>query len=185
MALILTLSLAGGWTLAQAQTPPPDSVAAVVGMQTEDGQKRLQSMGYEIVYAKSKTQYWWNEKAKACLDVTIKGGKIESVRPIDDGQCASRAEAARKVWEAYADGQADVHGKELDQERSRAAADGYKASYWVKNISADKANSIEYWYNEKTDKCMFLVFRTADGKLFNKSSCESARCKNPAPKRGS
>jgi predicted RNA binding protein YcfA (HicA-like mRNA interferase family) len=180
--LVLGLVLIGAWSIARAQDPQAKALPDIVGMKAEEGQKKLESLGFEIVYAKGSKQYWWNEKDGTCLDLRIKGKKIEKLVTIDDGECESRVAAARKVWEAYADGQANVHGPELDQERARFAADGYQASFWVKNISADKANSIEYWFNESANKCAYIVFRTSDGKFLSKDSCEAGRCKNPAPK---
>jgi hypothetical protein len=122
----------------------------------------------------------WNEKAGACVRITV-GATIENAGRIAPDECRSRVAEARAVWLAYSDGQADVHGDRLDRERAARAAAGYEARYWVKNISADKANSIEYWRNPTTNACVRIVFRTADGNLLRTNDADPESCTNPAP----
>lgn len=180
---IILLGIVFVKSTAIAQTTLPQEINGVVGQSVDDGQKTLESLGYEIVYAKSKTQYWYLADQKTCVSLSIVKKKIEKAEVIDNNECSSRLEAARKVWEAYFDGQADVHGDQLDKQREKLKGGGFAATYWIKDVSADKKNSMEYWYNASTNECNYIVFETSSGKFINSDKCESSRCKNPAPKK--
>lgn len=159
----------------------PKELEVLVHTDLESGQNTMTQLGYEIVYSSyfKKVQYYWKESTQACVSLTMKGKDIDSFKTIDKKECTSRLEAARKVREKYFDGGAPVHNSALDAERKKLSDGGYKASYWVKDAAPSK--SIEYWWNEASRKCSYVVFVTNDGTYVQNGTCEAKQAKNPAP----
>jgi len=182
VALLVLIGLTPKVTFAQNKVPA--EVSAMIGLTLDDAQTELESNGYEITYSSimSKKQYWWSESQKVCIDLSFHKGKdhkIETVTKIANEECEKGLEAARKVWEGYHDGQATISSQAVDKEREKLSEQGYNVSYWIHEASAGK--SMEYWFNESTQKCRYIIMSTQGGDLIGTGKSEPSMGKNPAP----
>jgi hypothetical protein len=188
LLLIIMLSLSAilisNRSLAQSAVPP--EVASIVSMNLTDGQAKLKSLGYEICSSSmtGKKQDWFNESARIC--VTVKFGKnnneiTEVTMNNAISECEKRLAESRKVLDRYHDGQAPMHEVKIDEERKKLAEGGFKASYWINDVSPGR-NS-EYWVNESTQKCMYIVWEIQGNKWVMTESSKYEMGKNPYPKK--
>ena len=182
--LVLAINFIGN-NRAFAQDGVPTEVKAIVKMKLEDGQAKLEKLGYEICFSSlfGKKQDWVNEKSQTC--VTLKFNKKQEITEVSlnpqTSECLKKLEKARKIWENYHDGQAPVSNSKIDEERKNLAGKGFKVSYWINDVSPGR--SAEYWVNDSTKKVKLIVWESADNKwvMTNDSSYEMG--KNPAPKK--
>lgn len=162
----------------------PQEVSSIVKMNLDEGQDKLQSLGYEICHSSlfAKEQDWYNEKEKICVTIKFKKKSKEitevSLNP-ETSKCEQGLEASRKVWEKYHDGQAPVSNSKIDEERKKLADQGFKVSYWVDQISP--GNRSEYWVNDKTQKTMLIVWKVEGNEWLMTNKTEYEYGKNPAP----
>ncbi len=171
--------------VANAESKVPQDALSVVNMSLEAGQAKLQQEGYEIADSSffGGKQLWWNEGKKECIELKFDKSddkKITSVEPGNEKKCIKGAEASRKVWESYRDGQAPASSAGLDAERAKLSDAGYKPSYWIKDVAPGK--DAETWYNGAANKCMRLVWSSADGQNMKSMECKPEQGVNPAPK---
>ena len=168
-----------------AQESVPSEVKSIVGMKLEDGESKLQELGYEICFSSlfGKKQDWFNETKQIC--VTIKFKKNLEITEVslnpEVSECQKKLENARKLWENYHDGQAPVSDQKIDEERKKLADLGFKASYWVNDVSPGR--SAEYWVNESTKKVKLIVWETQSNKWTMTNDSDYSMAKNPAPKK--
>jgi predicted Rdx family selenoprotein len=161
----------------------PAEVKEIVGMKLENGQAKLQEMGYEICFSSlfGKKQDWINEDAQIC--VTIKFSKSEEITDVsinpETSECLTKLENARKIWENYHDGQAPVSDAKIDEERKKLTDTGFKVSYWVNDVSPGRA--AEYWVNESTQKVKSIVWDIQGSKWAMTHDSDYSMGKNPAP----
>lgn len=162
----------------------PVEASSIVGLSLDDAATKLESYGYEIAYSSvfSKKQYWWNESKKVCVNVAFHKGKdhlVETVTMLADKECTSGIEAAHKMWDRYHDGQAPMNSSAVTKQREKLISQGFKVSYWIQDASP--GHSMEYWYNERSNKCKYIGWNTSggDGVFTGNGSPEQA--KNPAP----
>ena len=182
--LVLAINFIGN-NRAFAQDGVPTEVKAIVKMKLEDGQAKLEKLGYEICFSSlfGKKQDWVNEKSQTC--VTLKFNKKQEITEVSlnpqTSECLKKLENARKIWENYHDGQAPVSNSKIDEERKNLTDKGFKVSYWINDVSPGR--SAEYWVNDSTKKVKLIVWESADNKwvMTNDSSYEMG--KNPAPKK--
>ena len=182
--LVLAINFIGN-NRAFAQDGVPTEVKAIVKMKLEDGEEKLEKLGYEICFSSlfGKKQDWVNEKSQTC--VTLKFNKKQEITEVSlnpqTSECLKKLENARKIWENYHDGQAPVSNSKIDEERKNLADKGFKVSYWINDVSPGR--SAEYWVNDSTKKVKLIVWESADNKwvMTNDSSYEMG--KNPAPKK--
>lgn len=152
-------------------------------MKLEDGQAKLEELGYEICFSSlfGKKQDWVNEKAQTC--VTVKFNKNEQITEVSlnpqTSECLKKLENARKIWENYHDGQAPVSAAKIDEERNKLAGQGFKVSYWTYDVSPGR--SAEYWVNDSTKKVKLIVWESADNKWVMTNDTSYEMGKNPAP----
>ena len=182
--LVLAINFIGN-NRAFAQDGVPTEVKAIVKMKLEDGEEKLEKLGYEICFSSlfGKKQDWVNEKSQTC--VTLKFNKKQEITEVslnpETSECLKKLEKARKIWENYHDGQAPVSNSKIDEERKNLADKGFKVSYWINDVSPGR--SAEYWVNDSTKKVKLIVWESADNKwvMTNDSTYEMG--KNPAPKK--
>jgi len=168
----------------KATAQVPEEVSSIVKMSLEEGQDKLQSLGYEICHSSflAQNQDWYNELEKIC--VTIKFNKKSkeitgvSLNP-ETSKCQQGLEASRKVWEKYHDGQAPVSTDKINEERKKLTDQGFRVSYWVDQISP--GNSSEYWVNDQTQKTMLIVWKVDGNEWLMTNKTEYKSGKNPAP----
>lgn len=162
----------------------PQEVSSIVKLNLDEGQEKLQSLGYEICHSSlfAKEQDWYNEKEKICVTIKFKKKSKEitevALNP-ETSKCQQGLEASRKVWEKYHDGQAPVSTPKIDEERKKLLDQGFKVSYWVDQISP--GNSSEYWVNDKTQKTMLIVWKVDGDKWLMTNKTDYEYGKNPAP----
>jgi hypothetical protein len=160
--------------------------ADLVGMKLEDAEALLEKRGFEIAASSvlKKEQLWYNEKENNCLSIAFDKKEehfITVVKPGDTGKCKSGVEASRKVWENYHDGQAPSGDAKVNEERKKLSDAGFKASYWINNVSPGR--TAEYWVNETSKKVKSIVWDTQGGKWAMTNDTEYSLAKNPAPKK--
>ena len=178
--LILALTI----SLSFAQNEVPKEASSIIGLSLDDAENSLEKNGYEIAFSSifGKKQYWWSDSKKTCVNVAFHKGKkhiIESVTLLDESECLPGIEASHKIWEKYHDGQAPMNSSEVTKQREKLTTKGYKASYWIHEISL--GHDIEYWYNEKTNKCKYIVWNTSGGDGVYTGNGTPEQAKNPAP----
>ncbi|MCM5663997.1 hypothetical protein [Galbibacter mesophilus] len=162
----------------------PKEVSSIVKMNLDEGQDKLQNLGYEICHSSlfAKEQDWYNEKEKICVTIKFKKKSKEitevSLNP-ETSKCEQGLEASRKVWEKYHDGPAPVSNSKIEEERKKLADQGFRVSYWVDQISP--GNSSEYWVNDKTQKTMLIVWKVEGNEWLMTNKTEYKYGKNPAP----
>lgn len=168
---------------ANAQDGIPSEVASIAKMNLEQGQEKLSSLGYEICASSlmGKKQDWFNESTQNC--VTVKFDKKKVITEIlpnpKTSECQKGLDASRKVWEKYHDGQAPASSAKLNEERKKLAEDGFKASYWVGELSPGRSS--EYWINETSKKTMYIVWEVQGDKWVKTDKTDYEMGKNPAP----
>jgi hypothetical protein len=184
LCLILTLICFSQVVNSQNATLPSE-VTSIVNLNLEDAQGKLKNIGYEICHSSlfAKSQDWFNENSKNCVTVkfdkkTKKVTEVKSNPNISD--CQKGLEASRKVWDKYHDGQAPVSDTKLDQERQKLTDQGFKAAYWVDEISPGRC--IEYWVNDNIKKTMYIVWEKQSNKWVTTDKSEYSMGKNPAHK---
>lgn len=167
-----------------AQDSVPTEVASIVNMKLEEGQSKLESLGYEICSSSfaGKKQDWFNESTNVC--VTIKFNKkskeiTEVLLNPATSDCQKKLEASRAVWEKYHDGQAPVSNAKIDEERQRLSDKGFKVSYWINEISPGR--SMEYWVNETAQKAMYIVWEVQGNVWVMTEKTDYKMGHNPAP----
>jgi hypothetical protein len=170
-------------THASAQNEVPAEVLSIVKMKLDDGQAKLKSLGYEICSSSmlGKKQDWYNESTKNCVTVHFNKGKNITEVALNPAisECQKGLDASRKVWEKYHDGQAPVNSEKIDAERKKLSDQGFKASYWINEVSPGR-NS-EYWINESTQKTMYIVWEIQGNKWVMTEKTDFNMGKNPAP----
>ena len=179
--VILVLLLTIGVSFAQNEVPA--NASAIVGLPLSDAQDKLESYGYEIAYSSlmGKKEYWWSKSEKVCINVAFHKGKehkVEEVTLLDSKECEPGIEASHKVWEKYHDGQSSTSNAEINKHRDKFTQDGYKASYWIKDLPPGK--NAEYWYNETKNKCKYIVWDSQGGDV-STGNGQPSQGKNPAP----
>ena len=163
----------------------PSEVSSVVKMNLEEGQAKLASLGYGICASSlfSKKQDWFNESTQNC--VTLKFDKKKVITEVlpnpETSECQKGLDASRKVWEKYHDGQAPVSTAKLDEERKKLSDQGFKASYWIDDVSPGRSS--EYWVKEKTQKTMYIVWEIQGVKWVMTEKTDYKMGINPAPKK--
>ena len=167
-----------------AQSKVPNNASSVVNLSLKEGQTKLQQYGYEIADSSffGRKQLWWNEDKKVCIEIEFDKSdikKITSVTPGDEKKCIKGAEASRKVWDSYRDGQAPASTPALNAERSKLSQKGYKPSYWIKDAAPGR--DTETWYNETSNKCMRIIWNSAGNQNIKITECKPEQGKNPAP----
>ncbi len=166
-----------------AQSGVPPEVASIVKMKLDDGQTKLKSLGYEICSSSffGNKQDWFNESTKNCVTVKFEGESNEITEVLlnpETSECQKGLEASRKVWENYHDGQAPVSTAKIDEERKKLADQGFKASYWINEVSPGRDS--EYWVNETAQKTMFIVWEIQGNQWVMTKSTEYEMGHNPA-----
>lgn len=152
-------------------------------MKLEDGEAKLQSLGYEICFSSlfGKKQDWFNEASQIC--VTVKFKKNLDITEValnpETSECQRKLRNARKLWENYHDGQAPVNDAKIDEERKKLADAGFKVSYWVNDVSPSRA--AEYWVNESAKKVKSIVWDVQGNKWAMTHDSDYSMGKNPAP----
>lgn len=169
---------------ANSQNEVPSDVNAIINLKLDDAQKILAEKGYEIASSSmfKKQQLWWNESKQVCISIAFSKGadhKVESVNLGDVEKCKSGAEASRKVWENYHDGQAPVSNAKIDEERNKLASQGFVVSYWINEVSPGR--DAEYWVNETTIKAMFIVWEIQGNKWVMTEKTDYSMGQNPSP----
>lgn len=188
LSLLIFIGITGFFSTSNvnAQGVPPE-VASIVKMNLKDGQAKLSSLGYEICASSlsGKKQDWYNASEKIC--VTIKFEK-QGEKPITEvtinpatSDCQKKLEASNKVWENYHDGQAPVTNAKIDDERKKLASQGFKVSYWIKDVAPGR--STEYWINESTKTAMHIVWENQGNKFVMTDKSDYSIGHNPAPKK--
>jgi hypothetical protein len=186
LTVLITISSFIGSNHASAQGDVPPEVASIVKMKLEEGQSKLQSLGYEICASSflGKKQDWYNESAKNCVTIKFDKKSSQITEVITNpaiSECQKGLEASRKVWEKYHDGQAPINTAKIDEERKKLVDKGFKASYWINDVSPGR-NS-EYWVNETAQKTMFIVWEIEGNKWVMTESTDYKMGQNPAPKK--
>jgi hypothetical protein len=180
--LVITGLFSNNIAIGQGSFPP--EVASIVNMNLDEGQTKLESLGYEICSSSlfGKKQDWFNESTKYC--VTVKFDKKNNITEVIENpatsECQKGLEASRKVWEKYHDGQAPVSTAKIDEERKKLADKGFKVSYWINEVSPGRDS--EYWVNETAKKTMFIVWEIQGNVWVMTESADYEMGQNPAPK---
>lgn len=182
MLLICVLST---FTYLNAIAQLPNEVASLVGIGLEEGEIKLEELGYEIAHSSlfGKSQLWYNEEKNVCIELHFKkknNHAIESIEPGDLQKCKEGVIASREVWEKYHDGPAPAKGAKIEAAREKLKGKGFKVSYWIDEIAPGRIS--EYWWNEATQKCKFIVWDKGTESNLSTSGCEAKYGKNPAPK---
>lgn len=182
VALLLAVSAGAG-----AAGEVPEDAASVTNLSLKEGQAKLEKNGYEIAKSSlfGKTQLWWNEDQKACVELEFESGEdktIKSVTAGDKNACIKGAAASRKVWDSYKDGRAPASFAALDAERSKLSTDGYKPSYWTKDIAPGK--DAETWFNAESNKCKRIVWSSGDHEKMKTMDCKPEQATKPGPSKG-
>jgi hypothetical protein len=152
-------------------------------MKLDEGQAKLANLGYEICASSlmGKKQDWFNESTNNC--VTVRFNKSKEITEVllnpATSECQRKLDASRKIWENYHDGQAPISTSKIDAERKKLADQGFKASYWINDVSPGRSS--EYWVNETTQKTMFIVWEIQDNKWVMTEKTDYTMGKNPAP----
>jgi len=155
-------------------------VTSLVHTDLAAGTKKMQALGFEIVYSSAdrKTQLWWNEAGKTCVSMGIKGKEIDTLSTFDAAQCEQHVDAARRiVYPDYASGQANVNSPTLDEERERLTGQGYKATYSIRHAAPGRG--AEYWSNAETKKCLIVAYQTNDNAWVKTANAKPKACVNP------
>ncbi len=171
---------------ALAQNEVSAELKALVSLDMDHAQEKLESMGYEICGVKpfKHTEDWINQSAKTCITIKFdkKTQKITNITPNSDySGCLQGLEKVRKIWENYHDGQAPGGDAKVNEERKKLAEAGFKVSYWINDVSPGR--SAEYWVNESSKKVKLIVWETASGKWAMTNDSDYSMGKNPSPKR--
>jgi len=182
LAVILSLTFYSNLLLAQDEVP--SEVMAVLNMDMDQAQGKLEALGYEICGVKpfGHSEDWINQSAKTCITIKFdkKTEKITEVSPNSDySACLKGLENVRKIWENYHDGQAPVSETKIDAERKKLADAGFKASYWVNDVSPGR--TAEYWVNEAGKKVKLIVWETQSNKWVMTNESTYSMAKNPSP----
>jgi hypothetical protein len=168
---------------ANAQEGVPKEVLSIIDMKLEDGQAKLNKLGYEICSSSfmGKKQDWYNESTKNCLTVHFNKSKsiTEVVLNLAISDCQKGLEASRKIWENYHDGQAPVNSEKINAERKKLTDQGFKPSYWIYDVSPGR--NAEYWINETTKKVKVIVWEIQGEKWVMTNESDYKMGKNPAP----
>lgn len=180
--LLVVVSVGAG-----AESGVPEDAASVVNLSLKEGQAKLEKSGYEIAESSlmGKKQLWWNEDKKTCVKLEFESDgdkKITEVKAGDKDKCIKGAAASRKVWDSYKDGQAPVSFAALDAERSTLSKEGYKASYWTKDMAPGKDS--ETWYNAESSKCKRIIWSSSDNGKMKTMDCKPEQGKKPGPSKG-
>jgi hypothetical protein len=175
-ALILALTLAA--TSAWAQSNGASDVADLAHTDLAAGKKKMEVLGYEIVYSTKKVQHWWNEGSKTCVSLGIERKEIGGVTTLDKAECEKHLDAARAVYAGYSNGQANVHSPSLDREREKLSGQGYTAVYSLKHVAP--GTGAEYWSNAESKKCVVMDYQTNDNAWVKTANAKPRTCVNPA-----
>ncbi|MBN3584127.1 hypothetical protein JYB64_17145 [Algoriphagus aestuarii] len=163
----------------------PSEVSSIISMKLEDGEDKLQNLGYSICGSSflAKKQDWYNPKENICITLKF-DKKTEVITEVDinpaTSECQRKLEESNKVWEKYHDGQAPASSPKLDEERKKLADKGFKASFWADQLSPGR--SIEYWINESEKKAMYIVWEVPSNKWAKTDKADYESGINPAPK---
>ena len=167
-----------------AQNGVPVELKAVLNMNMDQAQEKLEALGYEICGVKpmKKTEDWINQSTTTCITLKFdkKTNQITEVLANPAySDCLKGFDNIRKLWENYHDGQASVGDAKVNEERKKLTDSGFKVSYWVNDVSPGR--SAEYWVNESTKKVQSIVWETASGKWALTHESDYAMGKNPSP----
>jgi hypothetical protein len=182
LAVLVIISFLGIHT-SYAQDVPAE-VKAIVGMDMDHAQEKLEALGYEICGVKpfKHTEDWINQSAKTCITLKF-DKKTEKITEVTSNtgysDCLKGLEAVQKLWENYHDGQSPGGDAKVNEERKKLADAGFKASYWVDDVSPGR--SAEYWVNETSKKVQSIVWETASGKWAMTHESDYSVGKNPSP----
>jgi hypothetical protein len=183
VSILILLTLFISANNAAAQGDVPSEVKSIVGMKLEDGQAKLQELGYELCFSSlfGKKQDWFSEANEVCVTVSFKKNKdiAEVVINPETSECQKNLENARKVWENYHDGQAPAKSDKIDEERKKLADQGYQVSYWINDVSPGR--SAEYWVNESEKKAKFIVWETQGNVWVMTNDTDYSMGHNPSP----
>ncbi len=183
LLLIVIVFFSNNKTNAQDKNLPPE-IISTVKMTLEEGQNKLESLGFEICASSlfGKKQDWYNESTKSCVTIKFDKKKIitEVLQNPEISECQKGLEASRKVWEKYHDGQAPVNTSKIDEERKKLSDQGFKVSYWIDEVSPGRSS--EYWINDVIQKSMFIVWEIQGNKWVMTDKTDYKMGKNPAPK---
>jgi len=182
---IILYSFIGFLSCTKVLAQVPSEVSSISNTKLEDGQKKLQSLGYELCFSSlfGKKQDWYNEKSKICVTVMFDKKKniTEVLQKKEISECQKGLEASRKVWENYHNGQASVSNTKIDEERNKLMNKGYKVSYWINDVSPGRC--AEYWVNDNTQSTMVIVWEIQGNKWVMTNKSDYKMGKNPAPKK--
>ncbi len=167
-----------------AQDSVPKEVSAIVSMKLDDGQAKLESLGYEVCYSSlfGGKQDWFNEEDRICVTVKFKKKSKEITEVVLNpatSECQQRLDASKEVWEKYHDGQAPVNTPKIDEERKKLADKGFKVSYWIDEIVPGRRS--EYWVNDDAQKTIFILWEVQGVAWVKTDKTEYKLGKNPRP----
>jgi hypothetical protein len=179
--LILFLILQSPQLLAQNGVPP--EVNAILNLQMDQAQEKLEALGYEICGVKpmKKTEDWINQSTKSCI--TLKFDKNNQITQVSSNpaysECLKGIDKINKMWANYHDGQAPAGDARVNEEREKLKSEGFKVSYWVNDVSPGR--SAEYWVKESSKKLKSIVWETQSNKWVMTHDSDYAMAKNPSP----
>jgi hypothetical protein len=150
--LLLILSLIFQSSLVAAL---PAEAKSLVNMNIDQAQEKLEALGYEICGVKSmkKTEDWINQSTKSCITLKF-DKKINHITQVSSNptysDCLKGLDDVRKIWANCHDGQAPAGDARVNEERRKLEREGFKASYWVNDVSPGR--TAEYWVNDASKK---------------------------------
>jgi hypothetical protein len=167
-----------------AQKEVSAELKALVSLDMDHAQEKLEALGYEICGVKpfKHTEDWINQSAKTCITLKFdkKTQKITEVTSNPGySDCLKGLEAVQKMWENYHDGPAPTGDSKVNEERKKLESEGFKVSYWVNDVSPGR--TAEYWVNETTKKVKYIVWDTATSKWAMTNDSDYSMAKNPSP----
>jgi len=163
LVLAVILSLIFYSNLLLAQDGVPSEVMAVLNMQMDQAQEKLEAQGYEICGVKpmKKTEDWINQSTKSCITLKFDKKTNQITQIVSNpgySDCLKGLDAVQKMWANYHDGKAPAGDAKVNEERNKLEREGFKASYWVNDVSPGR--SAEYWVNESNKKVKLIVWET-------------------------
>ncbi|NVK49761.1 MAG: hypothetical protein HWE09_08325 [Cyclobacteriaceae bacterium] len=183
-----TLSLLGFLVFKTSNVRAQDAVSAelkaLVSLDMDHAQEKLESLGYEICGVKpfGHSEDWINQSAKTCITIKF-DKKTEKITEISSNSnysaCLKGLENVRKLWENYHDGQAPAGDAKVNEERKKLESEGFKVSYWVNDVAPGR--TAEYWVNESSKKVKSIVWDTQGGKWAMTHDSDYSMAKNPSP----
>lgn len=182
--LLLLAFLAIQTPEALAQNEVSAELKALVSLDMDHAQEKLESMGYEICGVKpfGHSEDWINQSAKTCITIKF-DKKTEKITEVSSNpgysNCLKGLENVRKLWENYHDGQAPAGDAKVNEERKKLESEGFKVSYWVNDVSPGR--TAEYWVNESSKKVKSIVWDTQGGKWAMTNDSDYSFGKNPSP----